>query len=100
MTKQERNDAVLLALGHPIRRAILRQMDAQENGGVSPKELADSLQQSIPLIAYHMRLLAKPGIVKMVKTLPRRGAVEHFYARTGNALDKRATEMLDLIGKD
>jgi hypothetical protein len=40
------------------------------------------------------------GVIKLATTKPRRGAVEHFYARQGNAVDKKVTEMLDFIGKD
>lgn len=100
MTKQERNDVVVRAIGHPIRREILRHLENSNNGGLSPKMLADALDQPIGDVSYHMRTLVKAGVVKLMQTKPRRGALEHFYARAGNAVDRKAAELLDLIGKD
>lgn len=102
ISKMDKNDAVLNALGHPIRRAILRRLENNANGGVSPSQLAKDLEGHLPLanISYHVRILAQTGVLKLVKTKPRRGAVEHYYKRAGNAIDKQAAEMLNLIGKD
>jgi DNA-binding transcriptional ArsR family regulator len=100
MSKQDKNTAVLTALNHPIRRQILRYLENNNNGGVSPKKLSENLNQPLGNVAYHIRILAESGVVKLATTKPRRGAVEHFYKRAGNAIDKKATEMLDFIGKD
>lgn len=101
MSNVQKNNAVLSALGHPLRRKILRMMEANSNGGLSPKMLSEKMEdQSLGVIAYHVRLLADAGVLKLVKTEGRRGAVEHFYTRAGNAVDKATTEVLDLIGKD
>lgn len=102
MSKQEKNSAVVNALNHPLRRELLRRMAKYGSDGVSPKKLADEFggDISLQLIAYHVRLLAEPGIVKLVKTAPRRGAVEHFYKRSGSPLDVLAQKVLDLLGKE
>ncbi len=100
MSKQDKNDAIIGALNHPIRREILRRLESTANGGLSPKALAKDLGQDLSLVSYHVRLLSEAGVLKLVNTQPRRGAVEHFYIRAGNHVDRKATELLNLIGKD
>lgn len=100
MSKLDRNNIVLSVVGHPLRRKILRLLEQDTNGGLSPKMLADELGQQLGVVSYHVRLLAAAGVLKLVSTQPRRGAVEHFYTRAGNFVDKQASEVLELIGKD
>lgn len=100
MSKQDKNDVVVKAVAHPIRREILRRLEANPNGGMSPKMFADALDQPLGDVAYHIRTLTEAGVLKLVKTRPRRGALEHFYSRAGNHLDRKAGELLNLIGKD
>lgn len=45
----------------------------------SPSELAGELDEPIGNVSYHMRTLAELGMVELVRTEPRRGAVEHYY---------------------
>jgi DNA-binding transcriptional ArsR family regulator len=98
-SKQEINNAVLNALNHPMRRQILGLMAKANGDGTSPKKLADVMDASVQLVAYHVRLLSDAGVIKLTKTTPARGAVEHFYKRAGNAIDKRAAEVLKTIGE-
>jgi DNA-binding transcriptional ArsR family regulator len=98
MTKLEKNDAVLKAVGHPIRRAILRRL--AQSGELSPKGASDELEQPLANVAYHFRTLLETGVVKLMKSEPRRGAIEHYYSRTGNAVDMKVAEMLKHIGKE
>lgn len=100
MSNQDKNTAVLTALNHPIRREILRYLENHNNGGISPSKLANELDHPLGNVAYHIRILAESGVLKLSTTKPRRGAVEHFYKRAGNAVDKKVAEMLDFIGKD
>jgi DNA-binding transcriptional ArsR family regulator len=100
MSKQEKNDAVLKAVAHPLRRAILRRLESNANGGLSPKDLAKELGTELPNLSYHIRILADTGVLKLVKTKPRRGAIEHFYKRAGNHVDRKVGEVLERIGKD
>jgi DNA-binding transcriptional ArsR family regulator len=99
MSRQDKNDAVISALGHPLRREILRYLENHNNGGVSPSTLATELDEKLPNLSYHVRLLVKAGALKLVTTKPRRGAIEHYYKRSGNSIDKQITEVLNLIGK-
>lgn len=100
MSKQERNDAVINALGHPIRRQILRMLDENTNGGISPKVVSDETGEALGTVSYHFRVLAEATVVKLTKEARRRGAIEHFYKRAGNAADKQVAKVLELIGKD
>jgi DNA-binding transcriptional ArsR family regulator len=100
MSKQDRNDVIVKAVAHPIRREILRRLEGNANGGLSPKILAKELSQPLGDVSYHFRTLVEAGILQLTKTEPRRGALEHFYKRAGNHLDRKAGELLKLIGKD
>jgi DNA-binding transcriptional ArsR family regulator len=64
------------ALAHPLRVAILT---ALEDRTASPSDLAVELDASLGLVSYHVRTLARLGLVKLVDTRPRRGALEHYY---------------------
>lgn len=100
MSRQEKNDAVVKALGHPIRREILRLLEENTNGGLSPKLVANELDMPIGDVSYHFRTLIDTGVLKLVNEERRRGAIEHFYQRAGNHLDRKVAEILKLIGKD
>src|SRR5918996_670444 len=45
----------------------------------TPRELAEELDEPLGNVSYHMRFLADLNMVKLVRTEPRRGAVEHYY---------------------
>lgn len=64
------------ALAHPLRTRIL---GALENRTASPSELATELGAPLGVVSYHVRRLAALRFVKLVKRVPRRGAVEHYY---------------------
>ena len=48
----------------------------------SPNMLANQLDQSLNLVAYHVRVLEKYDCIELVDTKQRRGATEHFYRAT------------------
>jgi DNA-binding transcriptional ArsR family regulator len=75
------------ALSHPLRRRILESLTA---GGVaSPSALAEVLSERVANVSYHVRILRDLDYVELVRTEPRRGALEHFYrARIGPGLDE------------
>lgn len=100
MSKVDKNNEVIKALAHPVRREILRRLEGNTNGGLSPKQIADDLKVPLGEVSYHFRTLAKAGVVKLAGEARRRGAIEHFYKRAGNHLDRKAGELLNLIGKD
>jgi len=64
------------ALAHPLRTRILA---ALEDRTASPSELADELDAPLGIVSYHVRRLTALGFLKLVKRVPRRGAVEHYY---------------------
>jgi DNA-binding transcriptional ArsR family regulator len=76
VNRSDDND-LLVALRHPLRRRILRQMADGE--AISPRELSDALQQPLSNVSYHVRVLARCAAVTLVRTKPARGSVQHFY---------------------
>jgi len=66
------------ALGHPMRRRILREM-LDEGGEVSPRELAAKLSEQLSALSYHVRVLAECRAVELVRTEQIRGSTQHFY---------------------
>lgn len=64
------------ALSHPLRVQILRLLEEKD---MSPVEIATALNLPVNRVSYHMRQLARFELIKLVKTTPRRGAVEHHY---------------------
>jgi DNA-binding transcriptional ArsR family regulator len=67
------------ALAHPLRARILVEL---EDRTASPSEIADELGAPLGVVSYHVRRLAALKLLKLVKRVPRRGAVEHYYTAT------------------
>ncbi len=68
--------SVARALAHPLRTRILA---ALENRTASPTQLAAELDAPLGVVSYHVRRLHALRFLKLVKRMPRRGAVEHYY---------------------
>ncbi|HEX8065775.1 MAG TPA: helix-turn-helix domain-containing protein [Thermoleophilaceae bacterium] len=64
------------AYAHPLRVHILGMLDDRI---ASPSEIAAELEAPLTHVSYHVRQLAGLGLIKLVRTTPRRGAVEHHY---------------------
>lgn len=77
-------DDLFVAMAHPLRRRILRTMHASE-GDVSPRELADRLEQPLSRLSYHVKVLERCGALELVDTQPVRGSTQHFYRSVVNA---------------
>ncbi len=45
----------------------------------SPKEISEQLDKGLSQVSYHVLVLRQCRLIKLVKTEPRRGAVEHYY---------------------
>jgi DNA-binding transcriptional ArsR family regulator len=75
--KEADNHTVLAALKHPLRRRILRVM--ADRKPISPRELADQLDEGLSKVSYHVRVLAAQGVIEEVATKQVRGATQHFY---------------------
>lgn len=67
---------VVKALAHPLRVRILNILDERT---ASPVEIARELDMPLGNVSYHVRMLAKLGLIKIVGRRQRRGAIEHFY---------------------
>src|SRR2546429_4319318 len=64
------------AYAHPLRIHILGMLDDRV---ASPSEIASELGAPLTHVSYHVRQLASVGLLKLVRTTPRRGAIEHHY---------------------
>lgn len=70
---------LISALGHPLRRRILL---AYLNGSVevaSARELAETLDQRVGQVAYHLKTLAKSEILRPVQSRDRKQPQEAHY---------------------
>jgi hypothetical protein len=70
---------VAKAFAHPLRVQILIILNERV---ASPNLLSQELDQSLNLVAYHVRVLEKYDCIELVDTKQRRGATEHFYRAT------------------
>jgi len=70
---------VAKAFAHPLRVQILIILNEKI---ASPNMLAQQLDESLNLVAYHVRVLEKYDCIELVDTKQRRGATEHFYRAT------------------
>jgi len=48
----------------------------------SPNQLAQALGEALGNVSYHVRILRELDCVELVSTVPRRGALEHYYRAT------------------
>ncbi len=66
------------ALGHPLRRRILRTMlDGKRE--TSPRQLSSGLDEPLSALSYHVRVLAECKAIELVRTSRVRGSTQHFY---------------------
>jgi DNA-binding transcriptional ArsR family regulator len=72
----EIDEALLRAISHPLRQRLLGMLDGRT---ASPNELARELELPLGRVSYHIRLLHDLGAIELLRTEPRRGALEHFY---------------------
>ncbi|HEU5252968.1 MAG TPA: hypothetical protein VFU16_06560 [Solirubrobacterales bacterium] len=77
--KEGVEQVVAKAFAHPLRVQILIILNEKI---ASPNMLAQHLDQSLNLVAYHVRVLEKYDCIELVDTKQRRGATEHFYRAT------------------
>lgn len=67
---------LMKALAHPLRVEILAILNDRV---ASPNELSKELEEHLSQVSYHIKVLKDFEMIEMVKTEPRRGAVEHYY---------------------
>jgi DNA-binding transcriptional ArsR family regulator len=95
----EIDDARLVkGLAHPLRIAILRVLEQRI---ASPSQIAEEIDAPLGNVSYHVRFLARLGLVELSETRPRRGAVEHYYrAVTRMQVSQEAWEQVPLPVRD
>jgi DNA-binding transcriptional ArsR family regulator len=76
------DERIVKAISHPIRHRVLVLLNDRI---ASPNEIANEIGESLGRVSYHVRQLAEVGAIELVRTEPRRGAVEHFYRATARA---------------
>jgi DNA-binding transcriptional ArsR family regulator len=64
------------ALSHPMRGRILTILNERV---ASPNEIAQTIDERLPNVSYHVRALQELGCIELVSTAQRRGAIEHYY---------------------
>jgi DNA-binding transcriptional ArsR family regulator len=76
------NQALVKSLAHELRAEILAILNERM---ASPNELAKELGEGLSQVSYHVKVLRDYKVITLVKTEPRRGAVEHYYRATSRA---------------
>jgi DNA-binding transcriptional ArsR family regulator len=82
--KRERgaDQRLFKALAHPLRFQALIILNERI---ASPNELSKELGEGLSQVSYHVKVLLDADCIELVKTEPRRGAVEHYYRATSRA---------------
>ena len=85
-------------LAHPLRIHILRVL---QDRVASPSEIAEELGAPLGNVSYHVRFLARVGLIELSSTQPRRGAVEHYYRAVGRPeISDKAWGLVPKVVKD
>jgi DNA-binding transcriptional ArsR family regulator len=82
--EKQLDQQLVKALGHPLRQRLLILL--HKYGEASPRELALRSGEPLGNVSYHVRILKDNDCVELVRTEPRRGAVEHFYRATARPI--------------
>jgi DNA-binding transcriptional ArsR family regulator len=75
--KQVIDPTVAKAFTHPLRGHVW--VTVCERGVASPTEIADEIGLEVSEVSYHFRELKRRNLIRLVRTVPRRGFDEHFY---------------------
>src|SRR5947209_832716 len=83
-------------LAHPLRIHILRVLEMRV---ASPSEIAEEIGAPLGNVSYHVRFLARVGLIELTSTKPRRGAVEHYYRAVGriSVTDQAWAQVPDVV---
>lgn len=71
---------LIAALNHPLRRRILRAYLDGHVQTASSTQLATRLDMPLGNVAYHVKTLARLGVLELARSEKVRGAEERFYA--------------------
>lgn len=86
-TRAQRRQATqnrIKAMSHPLRAEAFRLI--RDQGPLSPREVARELEADLKDVSYHIRKLSEFDCVEEVSNRQVRGAVEHFYRATEQAM--------------
>jgi DNA-binding transcriptional ArsR family regulator len=75
--KQVIDPTVAKAFTHPLRGHVW--ITICEKGVASPREIADEVELDVTEVSYHFRELKRRKLIRLVRTVKRRGFDEHFY---------------------
>lgn len=75
--KQVIDPTLAKAFTHPLRGHVW--VTLFERGVVSPTEIASELELDVSDVSYHFRELKRRKLIRLVRTVQRRGFDEHFY---------------------
>jgi DNA-binding transcriptional ArsR family regulator len=70
------HEQLVKGLSHPVRAECLTVLAERV---ASPRELAETLDQDLSNVSYHVRVLDELGLIELVEEEPVRGAVAHYY---------------------
>ncbi|MBJ7469649.1 MAG: helix-turn-helix transcriptional regulator [Solirubrobacteraceae bacterium] len=70
-------EAFARSQAHPLKLRIVDMFGTGEE--FSPMMLHTELGDPLGNVSYHVRALLDAGLIELVRTEPRRGAIEHFY---------------------
>ena len=78
-------DAMYLALAVRLETEVITGDD----------RFADKLAEPLGNVSYHVRTLADLGLIELVRKVPRRGAIEHYYRAPERHVLRRAALRVD-----
>jgi DNA-binding transcriptional ArsR family regulator len=70
------HEQLVKGLSHPLRTKCFSVLAERV---ASPREIAESLDEDLSNVSYHVRVLGELGLIELVREEPVRGAVAHFY---------------------
>lgn len=76
------NQRLIKALSDPLRVRVLAFMN---EGEWSPNLLSEELDVPLGQVSYHVKVLKDFKMIELTRTVPKRGAVEHFYRAVEHA---------------
>jgi DNA-binding transcriptional ArsR family regulator len=94
----DRTSDHLKSLENATRCDLLRLVIKKKS--LSPVKASSVLEKDISNLSYHMRELAKVGLIEGVHQRPVRGSVEHFYAATDAVKNPKVKAALRLRGSN
>jgi Helix-turn-helix domain len=82
--KQVIDPTLAKAFTHPLRGHVW--VTICEKGVASPTEIASELELDVSDVSYHFRELKRRKLIRLIRTVQRRGFDEHFYEPSAPAL--------------